>query len=143
MKVLLWLDDYRDPFDSEADWILQAPSAFVEKIVWVKSYEEFTEWIIEHGLPVSISFDHDLADSHYTPQHLWNYYAGSKAWQEAQTHREKTGYDCAIWLVNYCLDFKRQLPIYGCHSANPVGRDNILKLLNNFKDAQIKARQDP
>lgn len=41
--------------------------------------------------------------------------------------------DCAKWLVDYCIDNKERLPKIFVHSANPVGADNILGLLNNFK----------
>jgi len=102
----------------------------------VRSYNEFVAWIESNGLPVIISFDHDLADTHYTPEHLWVDYNASKAWQDAQVHVEKTGFECAKWLVEYCMDNKLPLPQYYCHSQNPVGKDNIIGLLNNFKKYQ-------
>lgn len=76
--------------------------------VWVKSHFEFITWIEENGLPDIISFDHDLGDG-------------------------ASGYDCAKDLVEYCFRFNKPLPEFRCHSANPVGRENILGLLNNFK----------
>jgi hypothetical protein len=39
--------------------------------------------------------------------------------------KEKTGYDCAKWLCNYCIDNGIPLPEYYVHSMNPVGRENI------------------
>jgi len=49
---------------------------------------------------------------------------------------EKTGMDCAKWLVDYCLDNDEKLPLFSSQSANPPGRDNILSLLTNFKKSQ-------
>ena len=74
----------------------------------VYDYEGFTEFISRNGLPDFISFDHDLG---------W----------------EKTGYDCAKWLVEFCLDKNLILPEFQVHSQNPVGKENIEALLNNFK----------
>ena len=73
-----------------------------------------------------------MADSHYTPEHLWTDYDKSKEWQEQQIHKEKTGYVCAKWLVEYCINNDLKCPEYFCHSMNPVGKYNILGLLDNF-----------
>lgn len=105
---------------------------FLEQWDIVRNYNEFVDYIQTNGLPDFISFDHDLADTHYTPEHLWEDYEASKAWQDAQVHIEKTGYECAKWLVEYCMDHEKSLPDYYSHSMNPVGRDNILGTLNNF-----------
>lgn len=113
-KKILWLDDYRNP----NEWIdcvkIVCPIMIKEPcdIIWVKSYDEFVKYIINHGLPDSIGFDHDLADG---------------------SLNEKTGYDAAKFLVDYCIENDAKLPKFGSQSANPVGRENILNLLNNFK----------
>lgn len=73
----------------------------------VYNYEEFILYIEKNGLPDIISFDHDLGIGN-------------------------SGYDCAKWLVDYCLDKNLQLPKYLVHSQNPVGKENIEYLLNNF-----------
>lgn len=133
VKNLLWLDDLRDPFQGE--WISKYAPAFDNgrgNIHWVKNATEFKDWITKNGLPDMICFDHDLDTDHYTPEHLWDDYEASKAWQEAQDYKEETGYDCAEWLVNYCLDNDKDLPGWVTHSFNPVGRDNINILLLNF-----------
>lgn len=77
--------------------------------IGLRSYSEFVTYIIDSGLPDFISFDHDLG-------------------------LEEIVYDCAKWLVNYCLDNNYRLPQFGVHSQNPVGKENILSLLNNFKN---------
>jgi hypothetical protein len=46
---------------------------------------------------------------------------------------EKTGYDSAKWLGDYCLENKRKLPNFVVHSQNPVGKANIQGYLDNVK----------
>ena len=86
------------------DDLRPTPSGFER----VYDYEEFTEFISRNGLPDFISFDHDLGLG-------------------------KTGYDCAKWLVEFCLDKNLILPEFQVHSQNPVGKEYIEALLNNFK----------
>ena len=135
-KRLLWLDDYRDPFDTETDWLIFSPIGRDVEIHWVKSFDEFTQWIETNGLPDGICFDHDLAESHYAPEEVWG--EGYQDWVNSQNFSEKTGYDCADWLVDYCLDQEELLPRWNSQSANPPGRENINKLLGNFLKHQSK-----
>jgi hypothetical protein len=130
-RKILWLDDLRNPY-IDLEGRVPKEEGSVE---WVLNYEQFVQWIEKFGLPYLISFDHDLADEHYTPEYFWNDYEESKRFQEwkGQTYKEKTGMECAKWLVEYCLDNNTELPLFYSHSANPVGADNILGLLNNFK----------
>ena len=72
------------------------------------SYEEFVAYLQRYGLPDFISFDHDLGEG-------------------------LSGYDCAKYLVDYCLDHQLALPAFAVHSQNPVGKENIERLLRNFK----------
>lgn len=133
-RIFLFLDDIRIP---EEAFSYTGYSVFVDNSwVVVRNYEEFTSWIAKNGLPHFVSFDHDLADSHYAPSYLWDDYEASKRWQDSQVHKEKTGYECAKWLVDYCIDNDLQCPNYFCHSMNPVGRDNIVKLLNKFNETR-------
>ncbi|MBX9886559.1 MAG: hypothetical protein K2Y30_01330 [Flavobacteriaceae bacterium] len=100
----------------------------------VRSYIEFVKWISKNGMPDFISFDHDLADIHDITYHLSTDDEKSKEWQDPQLHIEKTGYDCAKWLVDYCLDNNYDCPKFYCHSMNPVGRDKINGLLEQFSN---------
>lgn len=141
--TFLWLDDIRNPFIPQ--YINQYPilkNSYHKmkngglNIIWVRDFNEFIQWIdYNNELPDYISFDHDLADEHYTPPKYWDDYQASKNYQQEKekNYQEKTGLDCAKWIVEYCLYNKTSLPKYFSHSANPVGRDNILNLLNNFK----------
>ena len=113
-KKILWLDDYRNPNDW-IDYIKSVYPRIVKEpniIIWVKSYYEFVEYITKYGLPDAIGFDHDLAD---------------------ESPNEKTGYDAAKFLVEYCLENNADLPEFESQSTNPAGRENIINLLNNFK----------
>jgi hypothetical protein len=107
MKKLLWLDDYRNPFDIETDWMIFSPIGRDVEIHWVKNYQEFIDWITENDLPDGVCFDHDLGE-------------------------EKTGYDCTKWLVDFCLDRNIQLPPYNIQSGNTCGKENINGLLKNY-----------
>lgn len=128
MKTLLWLDDYRDPMKDS--WLVFSPISQPFNVIWVKSYVEFVNWIKKEGLPDAICFDHDLGED----QHEIRVKAGmNKKLSRKHKQLEKTGHDCAKWLVNYCLDHKKKLPLYNIQSANPVGKENIRSLLEQFK----------
>jgi len=137
MRKLLWLDDLRNPFiDTEG----KVPP--IHSVVeWVLNYEQFVQWIEKFGLPDIISFDHDLADEHYTPEQYWSDYQKSKEYQESQNYQEKTGMDCAKWLVDYCIDNNLKLPTFYIHSANPVGADNIKFYLQNYLKYEAKYKK--
>lgn len=105
MKKLLWLDDCRNPFEN--DWLNFSPIGKDVEVIWCKTYDEFVDTILNNGLPNAICFDHDLGE-------------------------EKSGMDCAKWLVEFCYETKKFIPSYNIQSANPVGRENIDKLLKNY-----------
>ena len=98
--------------------------------MWVKSYEEFTRWIQYNGLPQKICFDHDLGEN-VAIELVASGVEKSKAREIKKL--AKSGYDCAKWLVDYCLDNSLQLPNWSIQSANPVGKENINSLLTNAK----------
>jgi len=114
MKKLLWLDDIRDP--NTDNWLEFSPISKPYDVIWVKKYREFISWIEENGLPDAICFDHDLSDIHINKS----------------TYKEKTGYDCAKWVVDYCIDNDKELPLYNIQSANPVGKANIDGYFQSF-----------
>ena len=136
----LFLDDFRNPKDA---FTLVIPH---QKIFWepdwhvVRNYDEFVKWIEENDLPDFISFDHDLADEHYedlTQDPNWNQ-VGHQQELGYQEYREKTGLDCAKWLVDWCVDRGIDLPDYAVHSANPAGRRNIEQYLISPKKHVFK-----
>ena len=85
------------------DDVRETPDNFVR----VYNYEEFVQFINENSVPDFISFDHDLGEG-------------------------KTGFDCAKFLVKSCLDNGISKINFVVHSQNPVGKENIEKLLENF-----------
>ncbi len=128
MKTLLWLDDVRNPL--EDGWLVFSPIEQPCNVIWVKSYNDFVKFIELNGLPEAICFDHDLG----LPNQLkWRDKGKSKRESRRLARlEEKTGMDCAKWLVNYCLDKGLALPLYNIQSANPVGKSNIDELLKGY-----------
>ena len=118
-KYCLFLDDFRMPKDVY-DYLLQPIYISVEWEI-VRSYDEFVKYITEHGIPEIISFDHDLADQHYSQRLEYDQYT------------EKTGYHCAKWLIYYCIDNNKKLPAeILIHSINPAGSLNIKSLFESY-----------
>ncbi|MEI7675448.1 MAG: cyclic-phosphate processing receiver domain-containing protein [Bacteroidales bacterium] len=114
----LFLDDIRHPKDA---YSYSNQEVYLnDQWIVVRTYEAFCDWITQNGLPDFISFDHDLADENY---------------QHGTTETEKTGYDCAVWLVDYCLDHQLICPPFYCHSMNPVGKAKIEGLLRQFSES--------
>lgn len=123
----LFLDDYRQPIDC---FVYTKDKIYYEDWVVVKNYPEFVKYISENGIPDIISFDHDLADGHYhqnLQEGKLNYYT-----EDFIDDYNKTGYHCAKWLIDYCLDNNLILSQYLVHSMNPVGKENIDGLLKSF-----------
>lgn len=96
-----------DLYKNDSDWFI------------ARNYDEFVDYIIKNGMPEYVSFDHDLADIKYNMGKM------------SFSYREKTGYDCAKWLADYCYDNGFKLPKYQVHSANSVGKKNIQDYLKN------------
>jgi len=133
-KKLVWLDDFRNPFDLDRNWLkMYAPEWLhnLGDVVWLKTYNEFVEYIEKHGLPARIAFDHDLADEHYAPTEVYEEEAYNE-WEESQDFKEKTGMDAAKWLVDYCMDNNIDLPMWVVQSANPNGAKNINDYLLSY-----------
>lgn len=137
--IRIYLDDVRTPHRLNNDAHGELPEWTV-----VRSYNEFVEKVNEVGLENIhvISLDHDLGDTaikeyyeNVSPNYSLNY----------NNIQEKTGYDCAKWLVNHYYDnYGTQetrsekkgngivFPEVYTHSANPIGSANIMGYINNF-----------
>lgn len=132
-KTLLWLDDASDPNKNNWKTFFCIPNP--TKVVWVKSYKEFKDYIENNPLPQGINFDYDLEDDHYVPSNLWNNYGEAFKWM-VENKKTPNGFDCASFLVRYCKRKGLEIPKYTSHSANPVGRDLIMGLLDFHSNKQ-------
>lgn len=117
--------------DTQVNWLAYSPIGLYPYVVWVKSYNEFVKYITNNGLPDAICFDHDLGK--FTEQELL---AIGVSKQEARKRKgeEKTGFDCAKWLVDYCLDNDLDIPKFGLQTSNPVGKEKIKSLLEQYHE---------
>lgn len=116
--IKLYLDDIRTPL--EDDWLV------------VRSYNEFVNAIRLHGLEniKLISLDHDLG-----PQAMDEYFKNVRhnyTLNYDNIVNEKTGLDCAKFLVNQSMNYNIPIPFVQVHSANPVGSANIMGYINNY-----------
>jgi len=124
MSYKLFLDDVRIPYDVFEYTDNQTYCDF-----WniVRNYDEFVNHIEQFGPPDVISFDHDLADLHYGVSY------NSIGSYGDDRFNEKTGYHCARWFINWCMDrdiiFDTTILI---HSMNPVGAENIRSLFQTY-----------
>lgn len=116
-KLVIWIDDMRYPLEKQWWDIIMTSKKYVGKepiVAWVKTYDEFVNWLNtsihdkEVLFPTLVCFDHDLGE-------------------------EKTGFDCAKYLVNFCMEHNIELPRCTCHSSNPVGKENILSYIESYK----------
>ena len=106
MKI--YLDDIRYPlqtYPEDNQWLI------------ARNYTEFTLLLEDfiHVIDV-ISFDHDI-DSY------------------DENENELTGYDCLKYLCNYIQDTNMNIDNLELrfHTANPVGKENMICYWNNFK----------
>ena len=116
----LFLDDIRIP--TNVTWV-DIPKD--QHYSLVRNYQEFVDLITLRGLPKFVCYDHDLSDCHYGDRlndRGINY----------DSYTEKTGYDCAKWLVDYCMKNGVKHPPYVVHSMNPVGKQNIISYVESY-----------
>lgn len=125
-KIRLYLDDVRTPIDLNNEWVWGIPQWEI-----VRSYDEFIAHIQRNGLDgyEVISLDHDLGDTarkeyynNVSPNYTLDY----------NNIKEKTGLDCAKWLVAESMKTGIPLPQIYTHSANPIGSANIMGYINNY-----------
>lgn len=124
-KKFLYLDDVRVPKDDH--WIL------------VKDYDEFIAKVNEFGLDgfYTISLDHDLGMGAMREWYRAVEWDGDNE-INYDNIQEKTGMDCAKFLVNLSMDTGIDLPLILVHSANNVGAENIISYINNYLKSQGK-----
>ena len=124
MKRALYLDDQRTPKDN--------PPTGYEPWHIVRNYDEFKAWIDLNGMPDYVSFDHDLGEEHM--QDYYKYQFNGIAAINYNDFKEKTGLDCARYMIEFAMNNKVSLPrLVGVHSHNPMGAVNIQSLVNSYK----------
>lgn len=125
-RTLLFLDDLRNPFRGANG---KLPFAEYDVIYWAKDFLQFQLSVSVIEKIDIVSFDHDLHPEHYVPEYLWNDYLESKHYQDNKKYTEKTGYDCAKYLLDFCITKRIKFPEWYVHSDNPVGADKIKYLI--------------
>ena len=113
----IYLDDVRTPVDK--DWTV------------VRSYDEFVSTVMYIGLEniELISLDHDLGDTAMAEWHRNVYHNYTLDYNNIT---EKTGMDCAKWLVEQWLEGSPVVDVV-VHSANAIGSANIMGYINNYR----------
>ena len=117
-KIRLYLDDIRTPIAE--DWTI------------IRSYDDFVAHIRLNGLEnyEVISLDHDLGEQ--ATDEFYNNALPNYKLNYDNIVNEKTGYDCAKWLVAESMTTHIPLPQIYVHSANPIGSANIMGYVNNY-----------
>lgn len=114
MSYNLFLDKSRVPAD--VTWV-QLPKS--PDWVVVRNCLDFKLRVASFGLPGFISFSHNLSAEHnaidWSKFTIPDYYS----------LENKTGYDCACWLIDYCVMYDKPFPDYAVHSQNTVGGEHI------------------
>jgi hypothetical protein len=117
MKKKIYLDDVRTPIDD--GWVI------------VRNYDEFVSKVNEIGFDniKLVSLDHDLGESAMEEwrTNVYNHYK-----IDYNNITEKTGYDCAKWLVDNWIEGRMVFDVF-THSANAVGSANIMGYINNYR----------
>lgn len=145
MSYNLFLDDLRKPEHAyiypkrdDNNVIIDIRSlkniSGIENDDWVvvRNYNDFVNTLNERGLPVVVSFDHDLHE-----EHIKHYYTVTQSVGiiEYGNLKEKTGKHCAEYFVQKCKELKLQkLPVSFIHSANKYGVEEIKKVLKKLYD---------
>ncbi len=119
-KYNLFLDDVRLP--NHVTWVDLPPNQHYSV---VRNYQEFVDLITLRGIPKFVTYDHDLSDDHYG-----HGLRGDNI--PYDQYAEKTGYDCAKWLVDYCMKKGVKHPPYQVHSMNPIGKKNIISYVESY-----------
>ena len=112
MDWVLFLDDLRTLDQAGVSYPTD------ELVIIARNMDDAIFYVLRHGIPRVVHFDHDLAEEHYIIG-----------------HGDKTGYDFAKWLCDYILDHDLNFPKnfhYTVHSMNPVGKDKIINYMNAF-----------
>lgn len=111
MRVL-FLDDRREPKDVFKEDFLNRKDV---NVVVVSTYNSFVEEVEKgNGQFDIVSFDHDIGDID-------------------KNGIERTGKDCAYYLLFYCVTNNISVPSFKIHTDNPSGI-NIRQMLEKYAE---------
>ena len=111
---LLFIDNHR--FPSEIDWMEDDSRVYiVEDWDIVRDYDEFVNYIDATGVPSVVSFGYKLS-------------------------KNKTGYNCAEYLIEYCIRYDVMPPVQLCHSKHKSGKKKINVLWDKFINILFKPK---
>jgi hypothetical protein len=105
MTYKMFIDDKRFPVDDS--WVI------------VRSSEEAIQYVKDNGMPIYISFDHDLGGDDTAIKFIW--------WMIDSFIDEE---------INISHDFN-----FYVHSQNPIGAENIRKLMTGFLKSEVYRKE--
>jgi len=114
--MYLYLDDIRRNAEVSQNDTRGLGLAIGQQNKWIiaRDYSQFIEIINNNFDKIElISFDHDICSFD-------------------ENGNELTGKDAANYLIDYCIDNRKQLPDWFVHSDNNSGNKNIRQLLINY-----------
>lgn len=122
----LFLDSTKTPKDVSLYNNSDSRYVNLEWII-VKNFMEFVNEIadryLDNELPNVISFDNYLIDDDVEDMTNPDY----------NSFGDRTGYHCARWLLDFCIDKDIKLPTYLLHSIKESETINILHLLQSYE----------
>lgn len=124
----LFLDDYRMPYEclfymydgryADSNWLI------------ARTYYQFVKIIKQRWecgcFPMLVSFDHDLCEEHYQHSSISNI---TEYEDIAKNFKSPTGYNVAMWFVEFCKKNTIDLPECLIHSINPIGIERMKLVL--------------
>lgn len=120
----IFLDDIRTPLGTIHVEIPCYPWTIV------RGYREFVKVVTDYynttgSVPVFVCFDHDLSYFAYANEPNYDH------------PNEMTGWHCAKWLIEFCDEKNLDFPDYLVHSMNPIGKQNIISLIESYKKSKL------
>lgn len=137
-NYFLFLDDLRIPSQAwlekpnkDSSGIKLTVISGIEEDKWVivRTYDEFVATLEARGIPMVVSFDHDLHE-----EHIFHYFKNTQdtGIVEYGNLQHKTGLACAQKLIDMWQKTDKSVkPTIYIHSANKYGKRNIQELLDN------------
>ena len=135
MEYNIFLDNSR----TSSDMFYKFNNPVYRNCVTIKNYKDFVEYIETNfqkdgSYPRFISFDFHLSDVTLSITEDKTIFYNEDCYQE-------TGYECALWVINFCKSHNLPIPNYFIHDDNSYGKRKISKVFSNVE--QPKIVQDP